>query len=71
MANPPFNVSGFDRSRMEKDPRFPFGLPSTNNANYIWISLFYTALNETGRAGFVMANSAGMRVAASWRFASS
>jgi type I restriction enzyme M protein len=59
MANPPFNVSGFDRSRMEKDPRFPFGLPSTNNANYVWISLFYTALNETGKAGFVMANSAG------------
>lgn len=59
MANPPFNVSEFDRSRMEKDPRFPYGLPSTNNANYIWISLFHSALNETGRAGFVMANSAG------------
>ena len=59
MANPPFNVSGFDRSRMEKDPRFPYGLPSTSNANYIWISLFHSALNETGRAGFVMANSAG------------
>ncbi len=32
--------------------------PSVNNANYIWISLFYAALNPTGRAGFVMANSA-------------
>jgi type I restriction enzyme M protein len=59
MANPPFNVSEFDRSRMEKDARFPYGLPSTNNANYVWISLFHSALNETGRAGFVMANSAG------------
>ena len=40
------------------DARFPFGLPTVNNANYIWINLFYAALNPTGRAGFVMANSA-------------
>jgi type I restriction enzyme M protein len=38
--------------------RFPFGLPRTDNANYLWIQIFYSALNETGRAGFVMANSA-------------
>jgi type I restriction enzyme M protein len=38
--------------------RFPFGLPRPDNGNYIWIQLFYSALNETGRAGFVMANSA-------------
>jgi type I restriction-modification system DNA methylase subunit len=40
------------------DKRYPFGLPTVNNANTLWISLFYSALNETGRAGFVMANSA-------------
>src|ERR1700687_4453133 len=34
------------------------GLPTVNNANYLWINLFYAALNPTGRAGFVMANSA-------------
>ena len=39
-------------------PVFRSGLPSVNNANYIWINLFYAALNPTGRAGFVMANSA-------------
>jgi type I restriction enzyme M protein len=38
--------------------RFPFGLPRTDNANYLWIQLFHSALNEKGRAGFVMANSA-------------
>ena len=38
--------------------RFPFGLPRTDNANYLWIQLFYSALNTEGRAGFVMANSA-------------
>jgi type I restriction enzyme M protein len=58
MANPPFNVNRVDKERIEDDPRFPFGVPSVDNANYIWIQVFYSALNETGRAGFVMANSA-------------
>ena len=29
-----------------------------DNGNYIWIQLFYSTLNDHGRAGFVMANSA-------------
>lgn len=67
MANPPFNVSGIDKAKLKTvtasgtelvKPRFPFGLPSTDNGNYIWITQFYSALNENGRAGFVMANSA-------------
>lgn len=59
MANPPFNVSGVDKERLEGDRRFPLGMPRTDNANYLWIQLFYASLNESGRAGFVMANSAG------------
>jgi len=59
MANPPFNVPGVDKSRLEGDARrFPFGVPTTGNGNYLWIQLFYAALNDKGRAGFVMANSA-------------
>lgn len=58
MANPPFNVSGVDKERLENDPRFKLGTPNTDNANYLWIQTFYHALNEKGRAGFVMANSA-------------
>lgn len=63
MANPPFNQSEVDRAKLvsaagKVDARFPFGLPTVNNANYIWINLFYAALNPAGRAGFVMANSA-------------
>jgi len=58
MANPPFNVDRVDKDRLKDDPRFPFGMPRTDNANYLWIQLFYSSLNETGRAGFVMANSA-------------
>ena len=59
MANPPFNVSGVDKDRLKDDRRFALGLPSTDNANYLWIQLFHNALNDIGRAGFVMANSAG------------
>ena len=59
MANPPFNVSGVDKDRLKDDRRFGLGLPSTDNANYLWIQLFHAALSDTGRAGFVMANSAG------------
>jgi len=58
MANPPFNVSRVDKDRLKDDPRFHLGLPRTDNANYLWIQLFYSSLNITGRAGFVMANSA-------------
>ena len=56
MANPPFNVDRIDKAKLEDDPRFP-DLPRADNGNYLWIQLFATALNETGRAGFVMANS--------------
>jgi len=58
MANPPFNVSGVDKEKIKDDPRFRLGLPSTDIANYLWIQIFYHALNSKGRAGFVMANSA-------------
>lgn len=59
MANPPFNVNEIQKDRLEDDKkRFPFGMPRNDNGNYLWIQMFYTALNETGRAGFVMANSA-------------
>lgn len=59
MANPPFNVDKVDKERLKNDPRYPFGLPKADNANYLWIEVFYSALNESGRSGFVMANSAG------------
>lgn len=62
LANPPFNVDAVDKERLKDmvgdGRRFPFGLPRIDNANYIWIQLFYSALNDNGRAGFVMPNSA-------------
>lgn len=72
MANPPFNVDGVDTKKVagqvapvDEGGRLPFGLPGTNaktgaisNANSLWIQYFYSYLNDTGRAGFVMASSA-------------
>ena len=64
MANPPFNVDKVKANSASDAGRLPFGLPGVNknkeigNANYLWISYFHAYLNETGRAGFVMASSA-------------
>ena len=58
MANPPFNVNGVDKEKIKDDPRYNYGIPRADNANYLWIQIFHSALNENGRAGFVMANSA-------------
>ena len=59
MANPPFNAKGVDKERIKGDKRYPFGIPTTDNANYLWIQEFYSAMiPSNGKAGFVMANSA-------------
>ena len=64
MANPPFNVDKVKAESCENAKRLPFGMPGINknkeigNGNYLWISYFYSYLNEHGRAGFVMASSA-------------
>lgn len=64
MANPPFNVDEVDAEKVKDDKRLPFGLPGVNkakkvsNANYLWLSYFYSYLNENGRAGFVMSSQA-------------
>lgn len=64
MANPPFNVDKVKAESCSNAGRLPFGMPGVNknkevgNANYLWISYFHSYLNDSGRAGFVMASSA-------------
>ncbi|MAG32330.1 MAG: DNA methyltransferase, partial [Deltaproteobacteria bacterium] len=64
MANPPFNVDMVDAEKVKDDRRLPFGLPGVNkqkkvgNGNYLWISYFWSYLNDRGRAGFVMSSQA-------------
>jgi type I restriction enzyme M protein len=54
MANPPFNIK--DWARDEQDPRWRFGVPPANNANYGWIQHILSKLAPGGKAGVVMAN---------------
>lgn len=71
MANPPFNGDDVSYDKVKDDRRFnEYGIPKNKtkskskdsetvpNANYLWINQFATALNDTGRAALVMANSA-------------
>ena len=67
MANPPFNVDMVDPQKVKGDlrlftkkkiPGVSKKTKTVSNANYLWIQYFYSYLNERGRAGFVMAQSA-------------
>ncbi len=59
MANPPFNVSGVDKDRLKATRGFRWACPRRTTPTTCGFSYFASALNEKGRAGFVMANSAG------------
>jgi len=54
MANPPFNIK--DWARNTEDPRWKYGVPPANNANYAWIQHILSKLAPGGSAGVVMAN---------------
>ncbi len=54
LANPPFNIK--DWSRAVEDPRWKYGVPPANNANFAWIQHILSKLGPGGQAGVVMAN---------------
>ena len=54
LANPPFNLKAWARS--EEDPSWNLGVPPEKNANYAWINHLLSKLNDSGKAGVVMAN---------------
>jgi len=57
--DPRFNEYGVPKNKSKKSAKKDNDKKETvPNANYLWISYFATALNPTGRAGLVMANSA-------------
>ena len=37
LANPPFNYHLWNQERLVDDPRWKYGLPPVENANYAWI----------------------------------
>jgi type I restriction enzyme M protein len=55
IANPPFNDSDWSGDLLRKDGRWEYGVPPAGNANYAWIQHFLYHLNQSGRAGFVLA----------------
>lgn len=58
LSNPPFNQSGWGAEKVRSDVRWKYGEPSDGNANYAWIQHVIHHLNDTGKAGIVMANGA-------------
>ncbi len=54
LANPPFNIK--DWARNAEDPRWKYGVPPSNNANYAWLQHILSKLASGGKAGVVMAN---------------
>jgi len=56
LANPPFNMSDWGGERLREDPRWKYGAPPVNNANFAWVQHFIHHLAPTGLAGFVLAN---------------
>jgi type I restriction enzyme M protein len=56
LANPPFNVSNWWHPKLAEDPRWQYGTPPQNNANFAWVEHFIYHLSPRGTAGFVLAN---------------
>jgi type I restriction enzyme M protein len=58
IANPPFNQDGWGADRISNDDPRLIGPITDSNANYMWMQHFFHHLNDTGSAGYVMANGA-------------
>ena len=56
MANPPFNDKQWGGEKYESDPRWIFGIPRVNNANFAWLQHIFWKLSPGGMAGVVLAN---------------
>ncbi|MCP4698950.1 MAG: SAM-dependent DNA methyltransferase [Gammaproteobacteria bacterium] len=56
LANPPFNMSDWGGDLLADDPRWMYGTPPKNNANYAWLQHMLYHLKPNGVAGVVLAN---------------
>lgn len=57
MANPPFNMKEWGLERLpEKDPRWVYGTPPANNANFAWMQHMLYHLAPTGSMALLLAN---------------
>lgn len=56
LANPPFNLSGWNNGSLNDDPRWKYGLPPSGNANFAWLQHMISHLLPNGKIGMVLAN---------------
>jgi type I restriction enzyme M protein len=56
MANPPFNMKEWNGDVSDKDPRWKYGVPPKNNANFAWLQHMLYHLAPTGAMGLLLAN---------------
>jgi len=56
MANPPFNMKEWDTGVDDNDPRWVYGKPPTNNANFAWLQHMLYHLAPNGSMGLLLAN---------------
>jgi type I restriction enzyme M protein len=56
MANPPFNMKEWWNAKLENDPRWQYGTPPQNNANFAWVQHMLYHLAPTGSMALLLAN---------------
>ncbi|MCF6290042.1 MAG: type I restriction-modification system subunit M [Desulfobacterales bacterium] len=56
MANPPFNMKEWDTGVSDDDPRWQYGKPPTNNANFAWLQHMLYHLAPNGSMALLLAN---------------
>lgn len=56
MANPPFNMKEWWNAKLENDPRWQYGTPPQNNANFAWVQHMLYHLTPGGSMALLLAN---------------
>jgi type I restriction enzyme M protein len=56
MANPPFNMKDWNAGVKDDDPRWKYGIPPANNANFAWMQPMIHHLAPHGSMALLLAN---------------
>lgn len=56
MANPPFNMKEWNAGVKDDDPRWKYGIPPANNANFAWLQHMIHHLAPNGSMALLLAN---------------
>lgn len=56
MTNPPFNMKEWGGEQLKDDPRWKYGIPPANNANFAWMQHMIYHLAPNGSMALLLAN---------------